>query len=201
MLLFTMDVVFMKKVLVVNANPKSNSLCKHLAERYVSCAAKKHQVKQINIGEMNFEISLEQEYDQPLVLEPDLLVFQESIKWSEHIVIVSPVWWGGVPAKFKGMIDRTFLPNFAFKYIEGKAIPEKLLKGRTSELIITLDTPPFWYKYVKGNVIYKQLKSAILEFSGIKNRSSNYFGPVMSSSSTKRAAWLDKVGRLADNLE
>ncbi|SBS38954.1 FMN-dependent NADH-azoreductase [Marinomonas spartinae] len=190
----------MKKVLVVNANPKSNSLCKNLAERYAHSASVRHQVKRIDIGEMNFEISLEQGYDKTVLLEPDLLRFQELVKWSEHIVIVSPVWWGTVPAKFKGMIDRSFLPNFAFKYIEGKAVPEKLLKGRTSELIVTLDTPPFWYKYAQGNVIYKHLKSAILEFSGIKNRASTYFGPVMHSTSVKRAAWLNKVSRLAEKI-
>ncbi len=190
----------MKKVLVVNANPKSNSLCKNVAECYALSASEKHEVEQIHISEMNFEISLEQGYDKTVLLEPDLLRFQALIRWSEHIVIVTPVWWGTIPAKFKGIIDRSFLPGFAFKYVKGKAQPEKLLKGRTSELIITLDTPPCWYKYVKGNVIKKQLKNAILGFSGIKNRSSTYFGPVRNSNSARRAVWLAKVSRLANKI-
>lgn len=191
----------MKKVLVINANPKSTSMCKSIAEHYEAIASDKHQVEKINIGDMNFEVSLNEGYDKTSSLEPDLLSFQKMIQWSEHIVIISPVWWGTVPAKFKGVIDRTFLPNFAFKYVDGASIPEKLLKGRTSELIITLDSPSFWYKCIKGNAIYKQLKNSILDFSGIKNISSTYFGSVINSSSSDREAWLGKVTILANKIK
>ncbi|MEZ5507060.1 MAG: NAD(P)H-dependent oxidoreductase [Gammaproteobacteria bacterium] len=40
-------------------------------------------------------------YDaQPL--EPDLQTFQDSIVWAQHLVVVAPVWWGGLPARLKG---------------------------------------------------------------------------------------------------
>lgn len=190
----------MKKILVINANPKSSSFCKSLTEKYTSVAADKHDVKQIHIGDLNFEISLNEGYDEIATLEPDLLDFQNKIQWAEHIVIISPVWWGTIPAKFKGAIDRTFLPSFSFKYLEGKSIPQKLLKGRTSELIITLDTPPFWYRLLYGNPIYKQLKHAILDFCGIKNTSSTYFGPMINSSDNHREAWLNKTAQLASKI-
>ncbi|MCW8349287.1 NAD(P)H-dependent oxidoreductase [Vibrio sp. ZSDZ65] len=190
----------MKKVLVINANPKNQSFCKSLANKYALEAALTHDVKLLHVSEMDFEISLDRGYDTSPVLEKDLLYFQELILWSEHIVIVTPVWWGTLPAKFKGLIDRVFLPNFAFKYVDGKAFPEKLLLGRSSELYITLDTPPFWYKYFKGNAIYKQLKKSILDFSGIKNHSATYFGPVVGSSSETRQKWLSKVSKQAGKL-
>ncbi|WNJ97763.1 NAD(P)H-dependent oxidoreductase [Vibrio ruber] len=191
----------MTKILVINANPKSNSFCKSLAEQYTSVAADKHDVEQIHIGDLNFKISLDEGYSEITTLEPDLLDFQNKVQWSEHIVIISPVWWGAMPAKFKGAIDRTFLPGFSFKYLEGKSIPQKLLKGRTSQLIITLDTPPLWYKLIYGNPIYKQLKHTILEFCGIKNTSSTYFGPMISASSKHRKNWLDKTARLASQIK
>ncbi|AXV65489.1 flavodoxin family protein [Pseudoalteromonas lipolytica] len=186
----------MKRILVINANPKLTSLCKSLAEQYAAVAIKKHDVKHVNIGDLNFEINLAESYDKVIDLEPCLADLQEKILWSEHIVIVSPVWWGTMPAKFKGAIDRVFLPGFSFKYVEGKSIPKKLLKGRTSELLITLDTPAFWYKYIQGNVIYKNFKHCILDFSGIKNKTTTYFGPVINSSSNKRKVWLEKAARL-----
>ncbi|WP_421418383.1 NAD(P)H-dependent oxidoreductase [Pseudoalteromonas lipolytica] len=186
----------MKRILVINANPKLTSLCKSLAEQYAAVAIKKHDVKHVNIGDLNFEINLAEGYDKVIDLEPCLADLQEKILWSEHIVIVSPVWWGTMPAKFKGAIDRVFLPGFSFKYVEGKSIPKKLLKGRTSELLITLDTPAFWYKYIQGNVIYKNFKHCILDFSGIKNKTITYFGPVINSSSNKRKVWLEKAARL-----
>ncbi len=191
----------MKKVLVINANPKGQSLCQSLADQYTHIASSEHEVRQVNISEMSFEMSLDQGYDTVATLEPDLLHFQQSVTWAEHIVIVAPVWWGTIPAKFKGAIDRVFLPNFAFKYVTGKAYPKKLLSGRSSELIITMDTPPLYYKYVKGNAIYKQLKMSILDFSGIKNRSTTYFGPVISSTDDKRKQWIDKVAKLASQIK
>jgi len=190
----------MKKILVINANPKSDSMCKSIAQQYSHVAGSKHELKQVDIGDMEFEINLMEGFNEVLPLEDDLLNFQDMVRWSEHIVIVSPVWWGTIPAKFKGVIDRAFLPGFAFKYIDGKATPTKLLKGRTSELIITLDTPPFWYRYVQGNVIYKQLKGSILGFTGIKNISSTYFGPVISSNEKNREKWLEKVQTMARNV-
>ena len=189
-----------EKILVINANPKSQSLCQSIAEHYSQAAGLRHEVQSIAMANMRFELSLNEGYDKVLPLEPDLLEFQELIKWCDHLVIISPVWWGNIPAKFKGVIDRTFLPGFAFQYKGKKGGLEKLLTGRTSELIFTLDTPAFWYKYMKGNLIYKQLKNAVLGFSGIKNLSSTYFGPVLNSDEDIREKWLVKVQKLAKNI-
>ncbi|CCN72337.1 NAD(P)H-dependent oxidoreductase [Vibrio nigripulchritudo] len=191
----------MKKVLFINANPKRESFCASIAENYAETAALEHEVKQVHVSKMSFDMNLEQGYDQMPRLEPDLQQFQELVLWSDHIVIVTPVWWGSLPAKFKGLIDRVFLPNFAFRYVKGKSFPEKLLSGRSSELVVTLDTPPFWYKYVKGNLIYKHVKKAILDFSGIRNRSVTYFGPVAGSNPQTRQSWLEKTSKLASRLK
>lgn len=187
----------MKRILVINANPKSASLGKSMAERYANKASGKHQVELLHIGEMQFNLDLEEGYDRSLPLEDDLLDFQQKLEWAEHIVIICPVWWGGMPAKLKGIFDRTLLPGYAFRYQQGKSIPEKLLTGRTSELIITLDTPLLWYKWIQGNPVYHQLKRTILDFIGIKNISTHYFGPVISSNDKRRDRWLNKIEKLA----
>lgn len=186
-----------KNILVINANPKSTSLCKSLSETYEKAAEDKNQVRVIHLHDLDFQIDLKEGYDQQLPLEQDLRLFQQQIAWSQHIVIISPVWWGSMPAKFKGLIDRTFLSGFAFKYENGKTIPKKLLKGRTSEMIITLDTPPLWYRWVQGNVIYHQLKKTILSFSGINNVSTTYFGPVISAKKEQIDDWFTKTQKLA----
>lgn len=185
-----------KHVLIINANPKSKSFCRKLSDTYALEAQQNNEVKTIHIGELNFNINLNEGYDEIMPLEDDLIHFQQQLSWANHIVIISPVWWGSMPAKFKGLIDRTFLSGFAFKYEEGKMIPKKLLTGKTSELIVTLDTPPLWYKWVQGNVIYHQLKKTILEFSGIKHTSTQYFGPVISAKEKHVNNWLMRTRRL-----
>ena len=54
-----MDDYILKKVLVINANPKTDSFCKSLADNYALTAALKNEVKQVEISEMHFEISLD----------------------------------------------------------------------------------------------------------------------------------------------
>jgi len=189
----------MKRILVINGNPKPRSLGKTMAERYTSKARVNHEVKIVHIGDMDFNLNLGNGYDSVQPLEADLTQFQQYLIWAEHIVIISPVWWGSIPAKLKGIFDRVLLPGYAFNYHAGKTVQEKLLTGRTSRLIFTLDTPYFWYKWVQRNPVYSHLKRTILDFVGIKNKSAYYFGPVVHSDETKRERWLKKIDSLAES--
>jgi putative NADPH-quinone reductase len=172
----------MKKILVINANPKVSSFCQAMAERYVAKARETSQVQLVHLSTLHFELDLHQGYDQTPPLEQDLLNFQQQLQWAQHIVLVCPVWWGGMPAKLKGLFDRVLLPGFAFKYQPGK---------------LTLDTPVFWYRWWQGQPLHYQLKKTILDFVGIRNQATHYFGPVISADAAKRERWLDKVSQLA----
>ena len=85
-------------------------------------------------------------YAQIQPLEPDLLDAQASITWAQHLVWVYPIWWGGLPALLKGFLDRIFLPGFAFKYRPNSALWDRLLTGRSAELLVTMDSPPWYYR-------------------------------------------------------
>lgn len=187
----------MKRTLILNANPKPESLCRAMAERYAAKARERHEVRVLHISELAFDPNLAVGYDDEQPLEPDLQAFQEHLRWAQHLVIVTPVWWGSIPAQLKGLFDRALLPGFAFRYHPGKMIPEKLLPGRTAEILVTLDTPPFWYRWVQGRPIHMQLQRTILGFVGIRNRRTRYFGPVIGSSEKQRTRWLAAVERLA----
>ena len=93
------------------------------------------------IAGLKFNTNLQFGYKKRIELEPDLFEAWEKIKWANHLVWVHPVWWGGLPAITKGFIDRVFLPGFAFQYRENSVWWDKLLKGKTAHIIITLDQP------------------------------------------------------------
>lgn len=187
----------MTRTLVLNANPKPTSLCRAMAERYADKAGERADVRLLHISDLRFESNLAAGYESEQPLEPDLQDFQAQLIWAEHLVVVTPVWWGGAPARLKGLLDRTLLPGFAFRYDAGKTLPEKLLCGRTSELLVTLDTPIWWYRWVQGRPIQTQLQRAVLGFVGIRNRATHYFGPVIKSDQATRERWLARVERLA----
>jgi len=92
---------------------------------------------QINIADLDFNPNLTFGYRKRIELEPDLLEAVDKIKKADHIVWVFPMWWYGYPASMKGFIDRTFLPGITFETVKGKAIPKKLLKGKTARIILT----------------------------------------------------------------
>jgi putative NADPH-quinone reductase len=96
-----------------------------------------------------------------------------------------------MPALVKGMIDRVFLPGFAFKYKKGSALPEQLLKGKSASLIITADTPWWFQKWNRGGL--RPLLNSTLRFSGFDIRTIEFFSPVRGSTAEQRQAWIEKV--------
>ncbi|WAC44533.1 NAD(P)H-dependent oxidoreductase [Pseudomonas sp. SL4(2022)] len=186
-----------KRILMILGTPKANSFCHALGEAYAQGARRKgHVVRQLKLGEMDYDPVLRDGYEQSQPLEPDLLEAQRQIHWAEHLVFVYPVWWGGIPALLKGFFDRTFLPGFAFKYRNRSQLWDKLLTGRTADLLVTMDTPPWYFRWIYGAPGHRQMTRTILGFSGIKTRRLAEFAPVRPSSEEQRQSWL----RRAENL-
>ena len=182
-----------KRILILNGNPKPDSLCSGLAAAYGDAAAASHEVRLVALAQLGFESDLHAGYDRDQPLEPDLHTFQQNLLWAQHLVLVAPVWWGGVPARLKGLIDRTFLPGFAFRYEKGQVWPTQLLKGKTATLLLTLDTPPWYYRLLQGAPAVRQLDTATLAFSGFKPVRHHLFGPVIHADDARRQRWLDKA--------
>lgn len=133
-----------QKILLILGHPQRGSFCGALADTYRQAAqARGAEVRLLALGDLAFDPVLRTGFDGAQPLEPDLAAAQESIRWAGHLVLVYPTWWGGPPALLKGFVDRVFLPGFAFRYRKGSILWDKLLAGRTADLLVTLDTPPF----------------------------------------------------------
>ncbi|VVN60475.1 hypothetical protein PS687_03741 [Pseudomonas fluorescens] len=187
-----------KRVLVILGHPSNDSFCGALADTYVRAAAQAgHEVRLLRLDALGFDPVLHEGYQQVQPLEPDLLKAQADITWAEHLAFVYPIWWGGIPALMKGFFDRTFLSGFAFKYREGKAFPDKLLKGRTAHLLVTMDTPPWYYKWIYHMPGLHQVRKTTLAFCGIKPLKTLTFGPLLGSVPAQREAWLKQARAIA----
>lgn len=188
-----------KKILAVSGHPSEASLCAALHAAYVEGAtAAGADVRSLELRTLSFN-PVFNGYRDPRPLEDDLKAAQELIAWCEHLVVTYPVWWGAVPGLLKGFVDRTFLPGFAFRYSETSPLPERLLKGRSGRLIMTMDAPVWYYRLVHRRASEAMMRYATLEFSGIKPVRVTRFGNVRGSTAEKRTAWLNKAaatGRL-----
>ena len=153
-------------------------------------------MREINLGDLAFDPVLWHGYGQVQPLEADLITAQETIRWADALVFVYPTWWGSVPALMKGFVDRTFLPGFAFKYRDNSSLWDRLLTGRSARLLVTMDSPPWYYRWVVGQPGHRMMRRAILGFSGVKPVRTTVFGPVRSASDQARERWLDRARAL-----
>jgi len=193
-----------KNILLILGHPSENSFCNGLIDAYKKGAESSGATcKVIYISRLNFDVNLSDGYktgkaDQ---LEEDLVAAQKLFQWADHVVIAFPNWWGAMPAITKGFIDRLFLPGFAFKNHSGKSFPEKLLKGKSMSVMVTMDTPKFWFYLVHRASLYLILKKVVFGYVGFKPINFSTFGFIRKSTETLRTNWLKKVEQLGGQLK
>jgi NAD(P)H dehydrogenase (quinone) len=186
-----------KRILMIFGTPKSASFGHALGEAYaLGARSEGHVVRMLKLGELDFDPVLHNGYEQSQNLEHDLLEAQREIHWAEHLVFVYPVWWGGLPSVLSGFLDRVLMPGFAFKTHGRKHISNELLRGRTAELLVTMDTPPRYFRWVYGAPAHRQMVRTVLAFCGIKTKRLTEFAPIRISSEEQRQQWLRKAEML-----
>lgn len=187
----------MKKILIINGHPDSESFNFGLSDAYKTGAQNSGaEVKEIRIRELSFNPNLQFGYRKRTELEPDLLDAQEKIKWADHLVWVYPVWWGSVPALLKGFLDRVLLPGFAFHKRKNSLWWDGGLTGKTARIICTLDQPAWYYRWVYGRPSHNSMKKLTMHYTGVKKVRITTIGPIRLSKDKFREKWLQKVARL-----
>jgi len=157
----------MKNILVIIGHPAKDSFSKAIGESYSKGARSSgNKIKVIYLSELNFDPNLKEGYKKIQPLERDLIDFQKKILWAKHIVLVSPIWWGSIPAKLKGLIDRAILPGFAFKYEKRSILPKQFLRGKSARIFLNKGGSRIFYF---GSFAYPGmvLKRFVFNFTGI----------------------------------
>ena len=188
-----------KNILLILGHPSENSFCKALLDAYKKGAEIRGAVcKIIYISRLNFSVNLSDGYKtgEAMQLEENLAASQQLIQWADHVVMAYPNWWGFMPAIAKGFIDRVFLPGFAFKHHSGKTFPEKLLKGKSMRLMVTMDTPKWWFYLIYRASQYQILKHIVFGYVGFDPIRFSTFGFIRKSTDKLRNNWLKKVQQL-----
>ena len=189
-----------KRILIVQGHPATPSLCEALAKEYEQGALESgHSVKTLTVRDLTFDPILHEGYKVIQPLEEDLILAQNEIKSADHIVVIFPTWWGGMPALLKGFIDRVFLPGFAFKYRLGSPWWDKYLTGKSAHVITTMDTPPWYYRSIYRDAGINQIKRTILQYCGIGPVRVTRIGRVKDTVDTWKQAWLSKAREFGRN--
>jgi putative NADPH-quinone reductase len=191
-----------RRILIADLHPGRLSFSAALAQAYRDGASTAgHQTQSVTLSEMAFSPDLGQAgFRNTPALEPDLEAFRDALTWAEHVVLITPMWWGGLPAKAKGLFDRTLLPGFAFDPRQRRnGLPKPLLAGRTGRLILTSDTPGWAFWLIYGRALKRQVQRQILAYVGIRPQGFTHFSPVEHSTDQIRARWLSQTRALGQS--
>lgn len=168
-----------RRIFILNGHPAESSLNRTLAEAYADAARDAgHDVRITHLNDLSFDPDYGfGGFKEWKPLEPALEGVADDIEWSEHVVLTTPMWWGGPPAKLKGLFDRAFLPGRFYDTRESNWIgmPKPMMSGRTGRMIVTSDTPGWFLHWVYRNAMLRQLRDQVFGFVGIRPARITYF--------------------------
>lgn len=111
-------------VLVVYCHPRPDSFVGAVRDAAVEglSASGKHTVRVRDLYADGFEPRMSAD-ERRAHSEPDagsnVGEYATELRWCEHLVLVYPTWWSGLPAMLKGWVDRVWVRGVAWEAADG----------------------------------------------------------------------------------
>ena len=189
------------KILLLDGHPDHERFSSHLLDLYERSLPADVVVDRIAVRDLEFTPNLKHGYLKRTEWEPDIHRVAEALDACDHLVVAFPMWWGSEPAELKGLLDRALLPGFAFAYHTDDPWWDRLLEGRSADVIATMDTPPFFLRIAYGNSIIRRWKGQVLGFVGFKPVRFLACGPIKDGGTEKSIAkWTRKIETMARTI-
>jgi NAD(P)H dehydrogenase (quinone) len=119
---------------------------------------------------------------------PDILREQDFVKWSDLMIFVYPLWWGGMPAIMKGYIDRVFSWGFAYK-TNGNG-PYPLLTDKKAIVMATMGQSRADYEKGMFQAMNLVNVEGVFGFCGVDVVDQIYFSSIHNVSERERNNYL-----------
>lgn len=188
----------MTQALLLYGHPEPDSFNGRLAAAYAQgYRAGGGALERIDLVTLAFDRQLRAGYRAPQTLEPDLLRVQAAIERADHLVWVFPTWWAAPPSCVRALVERTFLPGWAFRYEPKRALPRGLLAGRSARVVMTMDAPGWWYSLVQQRTIHRSFGTATLRFCGLRPVAFTAVHGVHGMAEASRQRWCERVAAIA----
>jgi len=186
------------QTLILDGHPDSGRLITYLLDRYEASLDDGATVQRLAVRDLAFDPNLRQGYRADQTWEPDLQRVGAALDACDHLVVGFPLWWGGEPMLLKGLLDRVLLPGFAFRYHRANPFWDKLLAGRSADVIVTMDTPPWYLRVLYGDPVSRRWRHQVLGFCGFAPIRVLRFGPTRRGGTAKRlTSWEVQVAGAA----
>lgn len=188
----------MQNALVLLGHADPDSFNAALARAYTDAfrAAGGHATL-VPLAELSFDPVLRRGFAAPQPLEPDLASLRARFEEADHVAWFFPTYWASPPAIVRAVVDRLFLPGWAFRYEPGKALPRQLLAGRSGRVVTTMDSPSWWYSLWHHRAIHGAFVNGTLRFVGFTPVRTTAIYGARHLDGASRAAWVERAGDLA----
>jgi putative NADPH-quinone reductase len=186
------------KLSVILGHPRKHSFNHAIAAATVEAAqAAGHQVRFHDLQTEGFDPVLAADEEAADAAVPAAIdVHCREIIEADGIVIVHPNWWGMPPAILVGWIDRVLRPDVAYRFVDGdsgEGTPVGLLRARAALVLNTSNTFPDREARVFGDPLERIWKDCIFGLCGVARLERRIFGPIVTSTSMARRAWLQEA--------
>jgi NAD(P)H dehydrogenase (quinone) len=157
----------MPNALVLLGHADDSSFNAALAEAYTDAfRAAGGAATLVRLADLAFDPVLRHGHHEAQPLEPDLLALRDAFEAADHVAWFFPTYWASPPAIVRAVVDRLFLPGWAFRYEKGRELPLGLLAGRSARVVTTMDSPGFWYALSHNRAIHGAFVAGTLRFVG-----------------------------------
>lgn len=162
----------MRNALVLLGHADPDSFNARLARTYTDAIRDAGaQAESITLSELDFDPVLRRGFAGEQTLEPDLVRVRDAIERADHLAWFFPTYWASPPAIVRGLVDRLFLPGWAFRYESSasgtRSLPTGLLAGKSARVVTTMDSPAWWYTLAHHRAIHGSFVTATLSFVGL----------------------------------
>ncbi len=187
-------------VLILDGHPDSGRLISGLLDHYEQALPANASIERINIRDLAFASNLQRGYAREQPWEPDLQNLAAAVNRCDHLVVGFPLWWGAEPALLKGLLDRLLVPGFAFRYHRQGMFWDRLLAGRSADVFVTMDTPPWYLRLIYADPVGHRWRRQVLGFCGFAPIRIYRFGITRRGGAAKRiSGWHHQLTRAAQS--
>lgn len=181
-----------KRIVIVQGHPDpaGGHLSHALADAYEAGAREAgHEVDVVQVAGLALPLlQTKAEFERPA--PPEVARVQERIAAAHHIVIVFPLWLGGMPAVLKGALEQILRPSFALLEPNSGWRGKRRLAGISARVVVTMGMPALAFRFWFGAHGVRTFDRAILGLVGIRPVRKTYLGGVETASDATRAGWL-----------
>lgn len=105
-------------------------------------------------------------YNRGEAADPLVAKYGEMLQSTDELIIIFPMWWGMMPAIFKGFLDKVLLKGVAYNYSDEGAMLPAFNIGRTL-LVTTSQGPTVLYRHFIEDILISFVLNSV-GITGVK---------------------------------